>query len=89
MAERDRRSRNYATLGVRPPAAGASRHERRRFVRDMNARSALFGVALLLVALIAEAGTWLLAVCGLAVIIPLLDAAWLTATLRRGEPPNP
>jgi uncharacterized membrane protein YecN with MAPEG domain len=55
----------------------------------MNARSALFGVALLLVVLIAQAATWLVVACGLAVIIPLLDAAWLTATLRRGEPPNP
>jgi hypothetical protein len=88
MADRDRRSRSYATLGLRPPASGASRHERRLFVRDLNARAAFVGAALLLIALIAHATTWLVLVCGLAVIIPLLDAAWLTATLRRDRPPG-
>jgi energy-converting hydrogenase Eha subunit E len=75
--------RRLTTLGVQPPRADAGRAERRRFVRDLNARSAVISAALLVLALAVAASLWLIVLIAAGLLATLIDVAWLTVTLRR------
>jgi hypothetical protein len=79
--------RGWRTFGVRQPGAGADRAERLRFVRDMNARSA-GGLAFLLVfSVVIGAGSLVLIVGGIGLLVCVIDVAWLTYQLRRRQGP--
>jgi hypothetical protein len=73
--------RRLATLGLQPPGPDADRAERRRFVRDLNARSAVITGALLVLALAVAASLWLIVVIAAGLLATLIDVAWLTFTL--------
>jgi hypothetical protein len=73
------------TLGVHPPGAGADRTDRRRFIRDLNARSAILTAVLLVVAIAARAAIWIVAMIGVSLLAVLIDVAWLTWRLANGR----
>jgi len=76
----------WLTFGVRPPAAGATRHEGLRFIRDMQLRSLVFCVPVLIVLLLViSTPVWFVAASGVALALLVLDAAWLTFQIHRRD----
>ena len=79
-SERERRE----ALGEPRPSA-IDRVQARRSVRNLNARMALGPATCFVLALVAGAATWIVAAIGVALLVVLLDVAWLTYTLRRDQ----
>lgn len=79
-SERERRE----TLGEPPPST-ADRMQARRDVRNHIARLALGTAAMMVFLLLYGAGIWVVGFIGVALLVVLLDVAWLTRTLRRDE----
>jgi hypothetical protein len=72
------------TLGVRPPRRDASQTESLRFIRDLQLRSFVVTVPGLLLAALAGAPLWAIALGAVAIAALVLDAVLLTRRIRRG-----
>lgn len=71
----------WSLLGVKPPSENASRLDRLRFVRDLNARCALLLGAVTLVIVLVASTTWaIISVVCFALL--LLDVVYLSLKIR-------
>lgn len=83
MDKSHRRLWRAPPLAVRPLRADASRTEKLQFVRAYNVRSAVGCALLLILALLVGAASWVIALAVIALIVVLLDNAWISWKLRR------
>jgi hypothetical protein len=77
------RPHRWALLGVAPPAPAAGKVERLRFVRDLQLRWLPINVIGLAAVALVGVGLTPLIVVAASTLVLILDAAWLTVTIRR------
>jgi hypothetical protein len=70
------------TLGVEPPPSNATKAERLRFIRDFQVRAVPLNAVALAVVLVVGVPGWPLVAAAL--VLLLLDIAWLTLKVRDG-----
>jgi hypothetical protein len=79
----DRGTQPWRTLWVKPPAPGSPRHERLRFIRDLELRLSIYYLPLGLIAVL-SGEAWLRLVLAICFGWSLLHLLYLTWAVARG-----